>query len=231
LPTSRGVHLARCKVAVHKRHYRFWKKQINAAEPMTPSIRQLITYAELSLRMDWRRADTPNGWALERIWRHWLTGLTAGVFHCHNSGETVIAIRGVRPWDLRNVVSALVRRRFGYSKTSLRFAQSIQRQDTRIVTIIGHSGGGGLASWLGYKLDVPTVTFNSGRTRSSLLNDGHRQFNVCVRGDFWGDPWNGLYSMPLRGEYLVLDRSMGSRQTHSLVAIIQALKERLPGDR
>lgn len=182
------------------------------------------------MRMDWRRAGTPDGWVLERIWRHLLTGLTAGVFRSNNSGETVIAFRGVRPWDLRNLVSALVRRRFGYSKASLHFAQIVQRQDAGTLTIVGHSGGGGMASWLGYKLDVPTVTFNSGRTKWSLLNDGRQQFNVCVRGDFWGDPWNGLYSMPLPGEYMVLDRSKGSRQTHSPRAVIRALKERLPDD-
>lgn len=181
--------------------------------------------------MDQRRARLPHGWALVQIWRHWLTGLTAGVFHCHESGETVIAIRGVRPWDPRNVASTIVRRRFGYSKASLVFARSVQRKNAGFLTIIGHSGGGGMASWLGYKLGVGTVTFNSGRTKSSLLNDGRRQFNVCVRGDFWGDPWRGLYGMPLPGEYLVLDRPMGSRRTHSPATIIRALKERLPDDR
>ena len=186
---------------------------------------RLIEYAELALNLEQPRVTPPEQWQRIQYWKNRMTGLTAAVYRCERDGEVVIAWRGVRAWNPRDVLGALVRRRCGYSRQSLLFARSVVRAYGRNVTIIGHSGGGGLASWLGQKLRVASVTFNSGRTKWSLLNDGHKQTNVCIRGDFWGDPWNGLYSMPLPGRYLVLDRPVGSRGTHGLAVVIGALRE------
>jgi hypothetical protein len=185
---------------------------------------ELITYARLLGRVNWPFAKIPAGWELLQYKKHWLTGFNAGVFRRTDGGETVIAIKGVRPWDPRDLTAMMVRRRFGYPRSTLRFAEAMLRKWGTPMTVIGHSGGGGVASWLGYKLGLPTVTFNSGRTRAALLNDGAKQVNVCVRGDKWGDPWNGLYGMKLPGEYLVLDPPRGIRNRHFMRPIIAALE-------
>jgi pimeloyl-ACP methyl ester carboxylesterase len=185
---------------------------------------RLITYAKLLGRVNWPFAKIPSGWELVQYKKHWLTGLNAGVFRRTDGSETVIAIKGVRPWDPRDLTAMALRRHFGYPRSTLKFAESTMRKWGPPITIVGHSGGGGVASWLGHKLGVPTATFNSGRTRAALLNDGTLQTNVCIRGDKWGDPWNGLYGMKLPGRYLVLDPPPNIRNRHFMRAIIAALE-------
>ena len=184
----------------------------------------LIAYAKLLRRVNWPWAPIPDDWELVQLRKHWLTGFYAGVFRQLSTGKIVVAVKGVRPWDPRDLVAVPIRRTLGYPRSTLGIAKKTLGRWGPGATIIGHSGGGGVASWLGHKLGLPTVTFNSGRTKAALLNDGSQQINVCIRGDKWGDPWNGLYRMPLQGEYLVLDRPKG-RHPHFMRAIIDALEE------
>ena len=188
---------------------------------------RLLVYAELALNLERRATPLPEFWRRVRSWKNPWTGLTAAVFRCEAEDKTVLAFRGVRVWNPRDLIGALIRRRCGYTSISLRLARSVAQEFGADLTIIGHSGGGGLASWLGGQLGVPSVTFNSGRTKWSLLNDGERQTNVCISGDFWGDPWNGLYGMPLPGQYLLLDRPEGKRETHAIPVVLAALRKKL----
>ncbi len=195
-----------------------------------PSGADLITYAKLMRRVNWPFAPVPEGWMLVEFKKHRLTGFNAGVFRRKATGEIAVGIKGVQVWDLRDLIAVPIKRTFGYPRSTLRYAKSVLERFGPRVTFIGHSGGGGVASWLGHELGRPSVTFNSGRTRASLLNDGRRQVNVCVRGDRWGDPWNGLYGMKLAGEYIVLDPPPRARRIHFIRAVIEALELRYAGD-
>jgi pimeloyl-ACP methyl ester carboxylesterase len=195
-----------------------------------PTGADLIVYARLMRRVNWPFAPVPDGWELVDYRKHWLTGFNAGVFRRASTGDVVVGIKGVRPWDLRDLAAIPIKRTFGYPRSTLRFAETVLDRWGPGVTFIGHSGGGGVASWLGHELGRPSVTFNSGRTKASLLNDGRRQINVCVRGDVWGDPWNGLYGMKLPGEYIVLDPPPHARRIHFIRAVIEALELRYAGD-
>ncbi len=184
---------------------------------------RLLTLARLMRRAYTRRQALPPRWIEEGRRSHWLTGLDLVRYRNTVSGERVIAIKGVEAWDPRDLVAVVIQRRFGYRRSSLRLARKLLATTDSGASIIGHSAGGGLASWLGHELGLPTVTFNSGRTRASLVNDGRRQTNVCIRGDGWGDPWRGFYGMPLPGRYVVLDKLPGSGNRHLMKAIIAAL--------
>lgn len=186
----------------------------------------LLAYARLLHRLYRRRAEMPKEWALIQRRKHWLTGFKAMVFRHGADGEVVVAIKGVRPWDIRDLVSVPIRRTIGYPRSTLRFARRMLEQYGSKLTIVGHSGGGGIASWLGAELGVPTVTFNSGRTKAALRNDGSRQINVFIRGDKWGDPERGFYAMPLKGETIVLDPPPGVRGKHMMGPVVKALKRR-----
>lgn len=184
----------------------------------------LMTLAQLQHRVNTPVARMPDGWAIARIYRDW-TGLDIFVFRNKTIDATVMAIKGVEVGDPRDVISMLMRRAFQrYSPNSRRLAQRWRDQwDPDRFVIIGHSGGGGLASWLGGELDVPTVTFNAGRTEASLANDGQQQVNVIIRGDEFGDPISGLYGMPLAGIDIYLDADRGEG-THWMETIIAALR-------
>lgn len=184
----------------------------------------LLVYARLLQRTYWPRAAIPEGWTFLGHQRHWLTGFDSGVFHHASSGETVIAIKGVRPWDIRDLASVPVRRTLGYPRSTLGIVERIVARHGPQVTLIGHSGGGGIASWLGQQLGLPSITFNAGRTRAALRNDGSKQLNVCIRGDIWGDPEHGLYGMRLPGDYLFLDPPPGWRARHMMGTVIRALE-------
>jgi pimeloyl-ACP methyl ester carboxylesterase len=184
----------------------------------------LVTLAVLQRRVNTAVTRLPDDWSIARVHRDW-TGLDVFVFRNKGIDATVMAIKGVEIGDPRDVISMLMRRAFQrYSPYSRRLAERWRDEwnPDRFV-IVGHSGGGGLASWLGAELGVPTATFNAGRTEASLTNDGHRQVNVIIRGDEFGDPISGLYGMPLPGIDIYLDADRGEG-THWMATVIAALE-------
>lgn len=192
---------------------------------LAPDERQrLATLARLMHATYTRRLPLPSGWVETGRRGNPLTGVNAAAFRHPGTGEVVVAIKGVNAWDIRDLIFIAVHRTIGYGESAVQLVRKLIGETDSDVTIIGHSAGGGLASWLGERLAVATVTFNAGRTRSSLANSGRRQVNVCIRGDRWGDPWRGFYRMPLPGRYVVLDRRPGSGNRHLMPAVVTALE-------
>lgn len=155
----------------------------------------------------------PEGWTRVVRRRH-LFGLTSTIYRATDDGRTVWAFDGAN--GPGQVLAIVFRRLFGYRLGTL-------ANQPRPTIVIGMSAGGGKASWIGYRLGVPSVTFSAGRTRAGLRNDGRQQTNISVRGDPFGDPWNGLYGMPLPGRYVLLDRPKGFA-SHSMAAVLEALR-------
>lgn len=161
-------------------------------------------------------ADVPpagTGWKRVEL-ADWLTGFDATVWN--NGSETVVAILGLE--GLLDVIGSFIRRLFGYDPRILEWVKKYNPD-----VVIGHSGGGGIASWIGSKIRVRTVTFASGRTRWSLENDGTNQTNVWITGDRWGDPEAG-YGMPLKGTNIVL-KPVPGYDLHQMPSIIAALEK------
>jgi hypothetical protein len=122
------------------------------------------------------------------------------------------------------VIAVLRRRIFGgASATALAFVDLVRKaHPDEALTVIGHSSGGGTASFLGAVLGLSSITFNGARTRAALRNDGAHQLNVIVRGDFWGDP--AVLPGRLAGKTLWLDGDgLARRERHSLAAIVAGL--------
>lgn len=175
---------------------------------------QLLTFAKLQSRVASRSYALPSGWAVTEDKKFFITGFHAMVF-TGPAAMKVIAIEGVS-LALRDLIGVGVRRLFGYDS---RIAEWVRAHDPDLVT--GHSGGGGIAAWLGWYLPVDTVVFNSGRTRQSLLNDGTRQTVVYITGDRWGDPVNGMYGSAMKGTQVELTPT--GTELHKPTAIVAAL--------
>lgn len=61
------------------------------------------------------------------------------------------------------------------------------------ISLTGHSLGGGLASYAGYKRSIPTVTFNAARNRYSVFGINSEQTNFIVQNDLTSDPRSETY--------------------------------------
>lgn len=154
---------------------------------------------------------TPQGWTLEA---HTTEGLDAYVYT--DGVDTVLAIAGTH--TIADLVAIPIRRAFGYSDRYLEIAEA---WDADIV--VGHSAGGGVASWVGAELGIWSVTFNAAvPIAEALENDGTRQVNVIIDGDRWGDPENRRSGAALAGTYVTLTAPVGV-PTHPMATIIEAL--------
>lgn len=201
--------------------------------------RRALPYARLLQALEVRGVPLPEGWELAADWRsfgtvrRWcsvLADFRAAAFVNEADGTVVVAILGTRV-TLRGVFAILRRRIFGgSSRLAIGFVTRVRAAfPGRDVIVVGHSSGGGIASHTAAVLDLPSITFNGARTRAALVNDGARQLNVIVRGDFWGDP--GILPGRLRGRTLWLDADgVPRRDRHSLTTIVHGL-ERSAGER
>lgn len=168
--------------------------------------------------MDWRSFG--RGQRLRAL----LADLRVAAFVNRGEGLVAVAIPGTRV-NLRGVFAVLRRRIFGgSSRLATSFADRVRGEfPGSLLTVVGHSSGGGIASHVGAVLGLPTITFNGARTRASLVNDGSRQLNVIVRGDFWGDP--GILPGRLAGETVWLDGgNLRRRDRHAVPTIVDALE-------
>lgn len=140
----------------------------------------------------------------------------------HPTSVIVVAVNGMH--DLRDFVAALFRRFTGYSERIVNFIAEVDRlHQPATLIVIGHSAGGGIASWAGAQLGLPTVTFNAARTLQARSNDGSRQINVIVCGDPFGDPIGGLYGHPLAGATVWLHAD-ADLHSHRMATIADALQ-------
>lgn len=190
------------------------------------STQQLIEFAKLLHHTHIPFKDIPEGW--KKIDKVVIPsgGFYANIYSGPNA-NMVMSISGQRPHRPRFLWDMIVTRRI-LSRYNMKILDRVMYHlDTypqRDFTFIGASGGGGVASWLGWAFKKPSVSFNGGRTKWSLLNDGTKQDIVYVKGDGWGDPYNGRYGMPMPGNELVLEQEPG-KETHHMSAIIELLEK------
>lgn len=207
-----------------------------SADPQASTVaraRRALPYARILLSFDEPTAPLPDGWAVAMDWRSFgpgprlaamLADLRMAAFVNRGEGLVAVAIPGTRV-NLRGVFAVLRRRMFGGSSgLATVFVDRVRAEfPGSVVTVVGHSSGGGIASHVGVVLGLPTITFNGARTRAALLNDGSRQLNVIVRGDFWGDP--GILPGRLAGETVWLDAGdLRRRNRHAVPTVVHALE-------
>lgn len=148
-----------------------------------------------------------------------LSGFNAATFVSCSGEAVVIAFDGLRDFDLRDYISGALRRAGGgYSTLAFDFTAAVLAAFPGYdVSVIGHSAGGNLASYVAGAFSLPSITFNASRTEASLAwNDGSRQLNVIVRGDPIAD---GSPSLP--GVALYLD--VEGERRHPLNVVLAGL--------
>ena len=129
-----------------------------------------------------------------------LAGLQVATFiHC-SAPAIVIVFDATDPADPRDLLVGLMRQILGgWSPFSLRFVDAVSIAFPSFhISIVGHSSGGGLASYAAGARNLPSITFNASRTIAATTNDGSKQLNVIVLNDPIADP-NALSLRPIRG--------------------------------
>ncbi|MCW5718183.1 MAG: hypothetical protein KIS68_10180 [Bauldia sp.] len=199
----------------------------------TKDAERALPYAQLLRSLEVQGAPLPHGWQAgfdRRAFgpvlrcRAVLADFRAAAFVNAAERTVAIAIPGTRV-NLRGSLGVVHRRVFGGASRLAMALVGLVRTELRdhAVTIVGHSSGGGIASHVGAALGLPSITFNGARTRAALLNNGDRQLNVIVRGDFWGDP--NVLPGRLAGRTLWLDgEGAGPRGRHSMSTIVERLE-------
>lgn len=173
----------------------------------------------------------PDSWAQADHYYRPQNGTEMNVY-TNGDGQAVLAIRGAN--QVRDILYAPWKRLFGYSDADLDYARQVAAQYPDL-QIIGHSAGGGLASWLGNQLGLPTVTFNAGRPPAAAEGTGANQTNVAINGDIWGDPQHvregGVLGGPLPGNYVYLNAPDGvsGLRLHRMPTILDALQAAIGG--
>lgn len=119
-----------------------------------------------------------------------VAGFFGGTFiHCA-SGTVVAVYRSTSPYDPRDWFAGIARNAGGgYSDLALRFFDAVAAHfPGRPIIAVGHSSGGGLASYVAGQRDAASVVFSGTRSRAALTNPGRRQLVVIVAGDPIADP-------------------------------------------
>lgn len=172
-----------------------------------PDLRTLIAYALMLIGI------TPAGWRLD--YRDTAV-LDAAIYS--NGGETVLAIGGTH--TLVDFLAIPLRHVAGYDDRYVALAEAWGAD-----IVIGHSAGGGLASWVAAEAGAASVTFNAAAPmREALQNDGARQVNVIVAGDRWGDPDARADDTPLPGVTLYLPPAPPGLNSHPMTTVLAILE-------
>lgn len=198
------------------------------------TIATMLVYAQLM----WAQYDgdqyLPDGWyAVEDISMP-LRGLNATLYGNHDTTEVVLAVRGTEPWKVTDLVAIIVRRLWGYRPAVMnKLEDAVAPWNTADLTIIGHSGGGGIAQVLANRLGVPAVTFNTGRPAEAQATTDNdlNAYHVIVTSDRWGDwrlPGTRLGG-PLPGlqVYLPAPAHPAAGNLHEMATVVQALRAAL----
>lgn len=94
----------------------------------------------------------PDGWEQTDRYTRPIVGTEMNLYS-GPGGQQVLAIEGIN--GVRDAVFAPFKRVFGYSPQVLDYVRTLQEANPNL-TVVGHSGGGLMASWLGGQLGVPT---------------------------------------------------------------------------
>ncbi|MCW5714573.1 MAG: hypothetical protein KIT43_08695 [Bauldia sp.] len=149
-----------------------------------------------------------------------ISGFDPAAFVSCHGRAVVIVIDGLIDFDLRDYITAALRRAAGgASPQGLRYTAAIMAAyPDHDITIIGHSAGGDVASYVAGAFGLPSITFNAAPSEASRTgNDGARQLNVIVVGDPIAD------RTPLPGMTLYLD--VESERPHQVVTLLDGLAE------
>ena len=166
------------------------------------------------------------------VWAAITSYYAATFFHC-TTRTIVIAFESIDPRDPRDLAVSLVRQvSGGWSPFSVRFVEAIQAAYPGYeITLTGHSGGGGLASYVGGELGLPVIAFAPARNAAATSHTTDRQLNVTVLGDPIADP--GAFSVrPFRGPrvvpgitlFLSVEVTHFIREIHALATVIRGLE-------
>jgi hypothetical protein len=177
---------------------------------------------------EWFRAYDPGAAA----WAALTSFYAATFFHC-TTRTMVIAFESINPFDPRDLVVSFSRQIFGgWSPFALRFAEAVRAAYPDYeITLAGHSGGGGLASYVGGQLGLPVIAFAPARNTAATSHTTDRQLNVSVIGDPIADP-NALSVRPFRGPRVVpgltlmlsVEVTHFIREIHALATVIRGLE-------
>lgn len=149
-----------------------------------------------------------------------VSGFDPATFVSCTGRAVVIVIDGLIDFDLRDYVTAALRRAGGgASPQAVRYTAAIlDAYPDHSVTVIGHSAGGDVASYVAGAFGLPSITFNAAPSEASRTgNDGSRQLNVIVIGDPIAD------RAPLPGTNLYLE--VDSERPHQVVTLLQGLAD------
>ena len=149
-----------------------------------------------------------------------ITGFRATTFINCMSHALVISIDHINvledPGDAIGGILRLFTR--GNSILALRFTEFVMTNyPDYYITVVGHSAGGGIASYAAGLYGLPSITYNSARTPAARTNDGAQQLNVIVRGDWIADPRNSPRA--LSGLTLFVDAGSFRGSLHSREAL------------
>src|SRR5690606_11566682 len=131
----------------------------------------------------------------------------------------VIAFDGLKDYDFRDYIAGGLRMaNGGYSRLPLDFTAAVIAAFPQSgVSVIGHSAGGNVASFVDGAFRLPSILFSPSRGEAGLVgNDGSMQLTVIVRGDIIAD-----HDPPLPGITLYLDKAEG--RPHQIETVIDAL--------
>jgi hypothetical protein len=122
-----------------------------------------------------------------------VVGFYATTFiHC-SAHAVVIVYRSLSNFDVRDYVVGLVRQIVGGESTMpLIFFDRVKAlYPGYAIMVVGHSSGGGLASYVGAVEHVPSIAFNPVLFDAALLNPGDQQLVIRITGDIYSDPAAG----------------------------------------
>lgn len=177
---------------------------------------------------EWFRAYDPSA----AVWAAATSFYAATFFHC-TTRTMVIAFESINPFDPRDVVVSFSRQIFGgWSPFALQFTEAVRAAYPDYeITLAGHSGGGGLASYVGGQLGLPVIAFAPARNTAATSHETDRQLNVTVIGDPIADP-NAFSVRPFRGPrvvpgttlFLSVEVTHFIREIHALATVIRGLE-------
>lgn len=150
-----------------------------------------------------------------------LAGFNAETFiHC-SARMVVVVFDNTNPKDPRDLFAGTLRQMIGgWSRLAVQVLDMVAAAYPGYALItVGHSSGGGLASYAAGQRGLPSLVFNPSRTRAADTNPGTEQIVVFVHHDPIADP-HELGLRPFRGP-----RELNGRTLRVEVEVEQPLLE------
>lgn len=197
-----------------------------------PQLERLITYSMLMTNAYLKNQPMPLGWV--RISRKFFLASAQQVvlFYHPETDAHAFCWHGQKPWWPQSMLQSVLRQKFDIPYPEI-FKEWIDEQvkDHMIqrFVVIGHSGGAGIAQYMGWLYATPAFCFEGGaaaqHTFDARLNTGRFGLtSVWIKGSKWGDGDQGKGVPP--GEVIRLDPIPGKWE-HNPITITKALEKLL----